>query len=208
VTAAELPLARIKANGLVLEPLDDDGLRELAPVIRKPTIFEYGFLGGSSVLPTDDASFVDFMRTALPAYRGGRSFLIREDLGEGEQAPAIGTSSIGNIHRDREVCEIGWTAYDPSSWGTYVNPACKLALLDHAFEYGFSKVVFNVDEMNQRSLGAVDKLGATREGVLRRDRQRPDGTWRNTVTHSILADEWAPIRERLVERLRALGVEA
>ena len=64
---------------------------------------------------------------------------------------------------------LGWTAYGPPWWGTSVNPACKLALLGHAFDdCGFGRVKLQTDLINTRSQAAIAKLGATREGVLRR----------------------------------------
>jgi hypothetical protein len=41
-----------------------------------------------------------------------------------------------------------------------------------------------------------------REGVLRRDMKREDGTFRGTVVLSVLADEWPLVRYGLRERLR------
>ena len=76
-------------------------------------------------------------------------------------------------------------------WGTSVNPACKLALLTHAFDdCGFGRVKLQTDLINTRSQAAMLKLGATREGVVRRDIRRADGSWRDSVLFSILVDEW------------------
>lgn len=198
MSARILPLATVAGHGVVLDPImGEDALRELAPVLRRPEVFAGGWGGGLAGLPADDEAFVAFLAGWLPAFLGGRSFLVRRE----EDEAVVGTTSLGHVDRVREVCEIGWTAYIPETWGTTVNPACKLLLLDHAFGQGYEKVVLNVDNLNERSLAAVAKLGATREGVLRRDRPRPDGTWRDTVTHSILKSEFAEIRAALAARL-------
>ena len=87
-------------------------------------------------------------------------------------------------------------------WGTAVNPACKLLLLQHAFEdCGFGRVKIQTGPTNTRSQAAIAKLGATREGVLRRHKRLADGSFRDTVVFSILADEWPEVRKRLEDRL-------
>ncbi len=58
------------------------------------------------------------------------------------------------------------------------------------------------DGRNERSQRAIERLGAVREGVLRRHIRMPDGFIRDTVYYSILAEEWPAVRARLEERLR------
>ena len=90
----------------------------------------------------------------------------------------------------------------PPWWAGPVNPACKLALLGHAFDdCGFGRVKLQTDLINTRSQAAIAKLGATREGVLRRHVRRADGSWRDSVVFSILRDEWPAVRARLEQRL-------
>ena len=57
------------------------------------------------------------------------------------------------------------------------------------------------DLRNVQSQRAIEKLGAVREGVLRKHMVRPDGYVRDTVMYSIIAEEWPVVRARLVERL-------
>jgi RimJ/RimL family protein N-acetyltransferase len=61
--------------------------------------------------------------------------------------------------------------------------------------------VFEADNANSRSLAAIAKLGAQRDGVLREDRLRADGTWRSTVVFSILEQDWPGVRAGLDARL-------
>lgn len=57
-----------------------------------------------------------------------------------------------------------------------------MLLKTHAFEeLGMGRVQWKTDHRNQRSQDAIARLGAQREGVPRRHKQRPDGTWRDTV---------------------------
>ena len=93
-------------------------------------------------------------------------------------------------------------AYGPRWWSTAVNAECKLLLLGHAFDdCGFGRVKIQTDLLNERSQVAIARLGATREGVLRRHMRRADGTFRDTVVFSVLRDEWPDVRDRLLRRL-------
>ncbi|MGI5338466.1 GNAT family N-acetyltransferase [Streptomyces sp. CA-181903] len=101
-----------------------------------------------------------------------------------------------------EQMEIGGTWYGREYWRTAVNTESKLLLLTHAFEeLGMGRVYWKTDHRNERSQAAIRRLGAVYEGTFRRHRQRPDGSWRDSVYFSMLRDEWPSVRERLVSRL-------
>ena len=73
----------------------------------------------------------------------------------------------------------------------------------HCFEdCGFGRVKIQTDALNTRSQAAIAKLGARREGVLRRDMKREDGSFRDTVVFSVLVDEWPTVEAGLERRLR------
>jgi RimJ/RimL family protein N-acetyltransferase len=54
---------------------------------------------------------------------------------------------------------------------------------------------------NVRSHNAIERLGATREGTLRRHKRLADGTWRDTAVFGMTDDEWPTAREALIGRL-------
>jgi RimJ/RimL family protein N-acetyltransferase len=117
----------------------------------------------------------------------------------------VGTSSIGDVDVTHERAHIGWTMWDRPWWGTAVNPEAKLLMLAHCFDgCGMGRVKIQTDAINHHSQAAIAKLGATREGVLRRHARRADGSWRDTVVFSILVDEWPGVRAALEERLQNL----
>jgi RimJ/RimL family protein N-acetyltransferase len=62
-------------------------------------------------------------------------------------------------------------------------------------------VQLKTDLRNVRSQRAIEKLGAVREGVLRKHMIMPDGHVRDTVMYSITADEWPEVKRRLEARL-------
>ena len=75
-------------------------------------------------------------------------------------------------------------------------------LLSHAFDdCGLGRVKIQTDAINARSQAAIARLGATREGLLRRHVRRADGTFRDTVVFSVVREEWPAIRANLQARL-------
>lgn len=106
--------------------------------------------------------------------------------------------------------EIGGTWLGAAAQRTPINSEAKLLLLTHAFEtYGVWRVSICTDESNTRSRTAIERLGATFEGVQRNHRIRSgefanstgETIARNTAVYSIIDSEWPAVRHRLVTRL-------
>ncbi len=118
----------------------------------------------------------------------------------------MGTSALLEADLVNESVHLGSTFYGRRWWGTAVNRSAKLLLLRHCFEHlGYGRVKIQTDALNTRSQAAIDRLGAVREGVLRRHVRREDGSFRDTVVFSVLSVEWPAVRAGLEERL---GVSA
>jgi RimJ/RimL family protein N-acetyltransferase len=119
---------------------------------------------------------------------------------------AVGSTSFIDIRpRDRAV-EIGWTWIAPSHWGTGANTEAKFLMMSHAFEgQRAGRVAIKTDLRNKRSQKAIEKLGATREGVWRNHRILSDGSYRDTVYYSVIDSEWPSIRDRMCPSVRAEG---
>ena len=148
----------------------------------------------------------DSVDDAIADIRRAAPYTVRllQDGPLGAAGRIVGTSTLGDVSLPDERVHLGWTAYSPTVWATTVNPECKLLLLSHAFDdCGFGRVKIQTDNLNTRSQGAVARLGAVREGVLRRHQVRADGSFRDTVVFSILRDEWPAVRAGLITRLAA-----
>jgi RimJ/RimL family protein N-acetyltransferase len=114
----------------------------------------------------------------------------------------VGTTSFYEIEPARSSLAIGHTWLARPYWRTGLNTESKLLMLGHAFETLVAeRVVWHTDIRNLRSQAAIERLGATREGVLRHHRRRPDGSLRDTVQYSMVREEWPEVRERLVAAL-------
>jgi RimJ/RimL family protein N-acetyltransferase len=116
-------------------------------------------------------------------------------------AEIVGMTCFMAIVPEHARVEIGGTWYRPDAQGQRTNPASKHLMLSQAFSAGAERVEFKTDARNGRSRAALKKLGALEEGVLRRHQRRPDGSLRDSVYFSILAEEWGFVRETLTLRL-------
>jgi RimJ/RimL family protein N-acetyltransferase len=89
-----------------------------------------------------------------------------------------------------------------SVWGTLVNTASKLLLLGYAFdELHVGRVQLKTDVRNVRSQRAISSMGARYEGMLGRYQRRADGTVRDSVLFSVVAEDWPRVRQGLQRRL-------
>lgn len=117
---------------------------------------------------------------------------------------AIGITTYRDIDARHRTLEIGGTWLGRPWWRTAINTEAKLLCLGHAFEaLGANRVAIKTDIRNERSQAAIARLGAVREGVLRHQYVRRDGSLRDTVLYSIVPDEWPQVRSTLRERLAA-----
>jgi len=118
----------------------------------------------------------------------------------------IGSSRYLTLRPEHRGLEIGWTWLEPSAWGTGANVEAKLLMLSHAFDvWGCRRVELKTDALNDRSRGAIEALGAKKDGVIRHHHPRRDGTVRDTVIYSILAAEWPDVKRHLELRLARHG---
>ena len=159
-------------------------------------VWAAGYNGGPAARPSSPAGWRDRIDGALVDKRVMYTVRLLDS------GRIVGTTSLGDSDLGHERTHIGWTAYTPEVWSTKVNPECKLLLMTHAFEdCGFGRVKIQTDLVNTRSQAAIAKLGATREGVLRRHMVRADGSRRDTVVFSVIADEWPSVKAALQARL-------
>ncbi len=118
----------------------------------------------------------------------------------------VGTTRYHDVVAAADRVEIGWTWYAASRQRTHVNTACKLMLMEHAFEtVGCGVVGLRTDNLNLRSQRAIEALGAKKDGAIRHHALRRDGSVRDSVMYSVLAAEWPDVRKHLETRLWRWG---
>ena len=109
-----------------------------------------------------------------------------------------GATRYIEMRPEHKGLEIGGTWYGFEFQRTGVNTECKYLLLKYAFEtLGCVRVQFKADARNERSIHAIERIGATREGILRNHYILPDGKLRDSVYFSIIDREWAGVKIRL-----------
>jgi RimJ/RimL family protein N-acetyltransferase len=155
------------------------------------------------MFPAAPASVADAEQQILDALtaraRGQRFAYAQLDADTGE---VIGTSSYYEVDPAVRAIGIGHTWLGRRWRRTGHNTESKLLMLSHAFDtLGAARVVWHTDIDNTRSQDAIARLGATREGELRKHRIRRDGSWRTTVQYSMTDDDWPAARDRLGARL-------
>ena len=185
---------------VILEPLDFSHAEEL-------------FLAGK-----DDATWAYMPRPALRSPEDAASMirqaLVETDAGRevafaivsAESGKAVGSTRYLDILRPHRALEVGWTWIGAPWQRTPINTECKLLLLGHAFEtISAHRVTLKTDARNVRSQRAIERLGGTREGVLRRHRVCWDGVVRDTVYYGIVDAEWPEVKARLLRKLDVRG---
>jgi RimJ/RimL family protein N-acetyltransferase len=131
--------------------------------------------------------------------RGERFPYAQLDATTGE---VIGTTSLYDVVPAVRTLAIGHTWLGPRWWRRGHNTESKLLLMRYAFDtLGVARLVWHTDINNVRAQDAIARLGAVREGELRKHRIRRDGSWRTTVQYAMTDDDWPAAREFLESRL-------
>ncbi|MEU7845717.1 bifunctional pyridoxamine 5'-phosphate oxidase family protein/GNAT family N-acetyltransferase [Micromonospora sp. NPDC049114] len=186
----------LRGEHVLLEPLDLAHADDLHSATADDDVWRHL----SVTRPTAPAGTADVVAAALAAQqRGERAPWVQRCARTGA---VVGTTSYYEIDPERRSVAIGHTFLGRPWWRTGINTEAKLLLLGRAFDdLGAVRVAWHTDIRNARSQAAIERLGATREGVLRMHRQRPDGSWRDTVQYAMTVDEWPNAQATLRKRL-------
>jgi RimJ/RimL family protein N-acetyltransferase len=99
-----------------------------------------------------------------------------------------------------DVCEIGYTWLNRDAIRTGANSEMKRLMLSHAFEtWQVRSVCLHTDARNERSRAAMERFGASFEGILRAHRLAAELIPRDSARYSITAAQWPGVRRRFTE---------
>ena len=191
----DIDIAKLRGNYIYLgflSPGDRETFRSLA---KNELIWEF-----NKLLPVDDnydVAFDEYFTEALDknGLGGQQAFVIRKT----KDSSIIGMTRFYQVNPKEKTVLIGYTWYIPEVWGKVYNKECKLLLLQYVFEeMKFNRAELRVAHQNIRSQKAVEKIGGVKEGVLRKDGYRNDGSIKHTVVYSIIDDEWRQTKEKLL----------
>ena len=142
-----------------------------------------------------------YIRAALESEAEGMALPFAIMAANGGEA--IGSTRYGNIDREHDRVEIGWTWVGRPWQRTAVNTEAKYLLLRHAFEtIGCQRVEFKTDVLNAQSRAALLRIGAKEEGIFRKHLHCDSGRWRDSAYYSVIADEWPAVKAGLERKLR------
>jgi len=192
ITLSPTPL---EGHGVRLEPLTPEHEKGLTAAVIDGRLWELWF----TAVPEPE-QVAAYIRTALDGQKAGHMlpWAVRE-LGSGS---IVGSTRYHDILPQVDRVEIGYTWYAESWQRSHVNTACKLLLFAHAFETLGCKVVgLRTDNFNFASQRAIERLGAKKDGVIRHHHARRDGSVRDSVMYSVLANEWPDVKRHLNLRL-------
>ncbi len=186
----------LEGEKVKLVPLDSAHFNDLVNVARNMQIWEYV----SAKCDTDDKT-MNFLRSAVLKRGTGEQYPFTViDKGSNR---VIGHTMFHNLVQVHKKLEIGWTWYHPDYWRTGYNRECKLLMLAYCFEVlGTGRVQLQTDEINLRSKAAIAGIGATFEGIIRHDRIKDNGDFRNTAMYSIISTEWDAVKAALQAKIK------
>ena len=178
---------------VVLEPAADRHLDDLLAASADPDVWTW--------LPWPRPTSRDALAALL---EGERAIAFPYAQVEAATGRAVGITTYRDVDERHRTLEIGGTWIGRPWWRTALNTEAKLLFLGHAFEtLGANRVAIKTDIRNERSQAAIERLGAHKEGIVRHQYIRPDGTLRDTVLYSVIPEEWPAIRAHLQARLAA-----
>ena len=191
---------------VTLRPMCEDDAEALSQAAREDrSSYLYNWV------PESVEETKSYIATALAARDHGARYPFVVEF----EKRVVGTTSYSELqpwrwskhgrHRQRDtpdVVEIGSTWLAASAQRTICNSEAKYLLFRHAFEsWRVYRVSLRTDERNARSRSAIERLGATFEGIRRADVPGWDGTVRDSAFYSVVAEEWPNVKTGMEHRL-------
>jgi len=142
-----------------------------------------------------------FIQQAAVDFEAGTSLAFA--IVDAQSDKVVGSTRFMKANPANKRLEIGYTFIAASHQKSGINTESKLLMLTHAFEHlAVNRVEFLTDYLNFKSRKAILGLGAKEEGILRNHMVMPDGRVRDSALYSIIANEWAGVKQNLQNKLR------
>jgi N-acetyltransferase len=190
----------LRGRHVTLEPIEERHARDLFAAMQDEEVCRY--LAWPPPVKIDET--LALIREARELMARGQSIVFAQVWNA--TGRAVGSTRLLDLRpADRQV-EIGSTFLARDYWRTPANTESKLLFLAYCFDtLGCVRVALKTDGRNARSQEAIARLGAVKEGVLRKH-MNVRGYQRDTVYFSILEHEWPAVKARLQARLGAGSV--
>jgi N-acetyltransferase len=185
----------LEGNRVLLEPLTQQHLPELAQIAFEPSIWRWT----SRRIDTPE-DLQTFFRIALGEINAGTAVAwATRSKATGKLA---GSTRLYDISQEHRTMELGGTWLHPNYHRTGINVEAKYLQLTHAFErMNALRVSFKTHHENLKSQTAIAALGAKFEGIFRNHMIMPDGSIRHSYWYSITCEDWPEVKANLESRL-------
>lgn len=180
---------------VILAPLDEKYFDEISNTSQDEKIWTYMPVKG-----TDKGKIISILEEAIGkrVQHEQYPFVVIEK----KTKKIIGCTRYLQINQEHRNLEIGYTWYLPEYWGKGYNEECKLLLLTHCFDVLKTiRVQLIAWDKNMRSRRAIERIGATFEGILRNVVVR-QGEKRSVAYFSIIEEEWENVKRNLTELVK------
>ncbi|MEO7018283.1 MAG: GNAT family protein [Leifsonia sp.] len=185
----------LTGSRVVLEPLSDAHADDLSAAVAVNDLWRTWY----THIPSPDGMADEIERRLQSQSEGQMAPWAVVDARSGR---AVGMTTYCNLDPGNRRLEIGATWLGVEAQRTGINVEAKRLLLGRAFEVlECIAVEFRTHWHNRQSRGAIERLGAKQDGVLRKHKLFENGTIRDTVVYSIVDDEWPTVRLGLDARL-------
>ena len=184
----------LSGSFVALEPLTHSHVDGLKDAVTDGELWQLWY---ASVPSTKEMrSYVD---AAIKASTNGNLAFAVRDL---KTDKVVGTTRFYNVEPAHKRGLIGYTWYAKSAQGTAINTEAKYLMMQYWFELQQANAVeFRTHFFNEASRRAIERLGAKQDGILRSHQILKDGSIRDTVVYSIIANEWPTVKNNLQARL-------
>jgi RimJ/RimL family protein N-acetyltransferase len=146
----------LKGKLIELRPIAPEDWNDLFAVASDPLIWEQH--------PESDRYKEDVFKVFFKdALNAGGAFVVID----AKTQQIIGSTRFHGYDPEKSEVEIGWTFLARKYWGGRYNREMKQLMLAHAFQF-VENVVFYVGENNIRSRKATEKIGAIKNGMVKK----------------------------------------
>jgi N-acetyltransferase len=146
----------LKGELIELRPLMPEDWNDLFAVAADPLIWEQH--------PESDRYKEDVFKVFFKdALESGGAFVVIDT----KSKRIVGSTRFHGYDPEKSEVEIGWTFLARKCWGGRYNREMKQLMLAHAFQF-VENVVFYVGENNIRSQKATEKIGAIKNGTVKK----------------------------------------
>ena len=180
----ESRLPTLESERLRLRWLEERDVDALYQIFADPTVTRYW---SAPPLP-DPAAARALLQEIYDYFKGGSLYQWGIALADTDRV--VGTVTLAHIAREHRRAEVGF-ALAASAWGQGYAAEAVARLVEHAFsDLELHRLEANVDPRNEPSLRLLERLGFTREGLLR-DRYHVAGEVQDSLIMGLLWSEWA-----------------